>query len=252
MPDAGGPWRRESETPAQPKTPRGGRLAWLAVVAMLVAGAMLLFRAFPGALQSPGDWAWLVGGGAWVALVSAGILRAGPIQWAEKARHIAIWAGIVGILAVGLTFRDELAAIGQRVRGEFSSSYPVASGPRELVVTQDENGGFFVMGRVNDQPVRFLVDTGASDTVLSPEDAKRVGIDIGSLHFDQQAETANGLGYGAGATVDSLQVGAIRFDKMPVTVNQAPLRNSLLGMSFLTRLESFHFTGRKLYLKARD
>jgi len=120
------------------------------------------------------------------------------------------------------------------------------------VVTQGDEGGFFVMGMVNGQRVRFLVDTGASDTVLSPADAKRLGIDLETLTFDKTAETANGMGYGAAFTADSLAVGSIAFSDMPLVVNQAPMSSSLLGMTFLRRLESFQVKGDKLYLKSRD
>ncbi|MDB5425783.1 MAG: putative aspartyl protease [Phenylobacterium sp.] len=252
MSDDRGPWDREPADGAPPERSRPGLWVWLAVVAALAAGAGLLFRAFPGGLSSPGDWAWLIGGGAWVALVSAGLFRAGRIRWAEKARHLAIWAGIVGVLVLGLTYRDEFADVGRRVRGEFSSTYPVAAGAHELVVSQDQNGGFFIMGQVNGQPVRFLVDTGASDTVLSPADARRLGVDTAVLQFDRPAETANGVGYGAAFTADSLAVGSIRFADFPMLVNQSPMTSSLLGMSFLKRLESFQVRGRKLYLKSRD
>jgi aspartyl protease family protein len=108
------------------------------------------------------------------------------------------------------------------------------------------------MGQVNGQAVRFLVDTGASETVLSPADAKRIGVDTAGLAFDHPSETANGVGYAAPLTADSLAVGTIRFENVPMLVNQAPMSSSLRGMSFLKRLESFKVSGRKLYLKPRS
>jgi aspartyl protease family protein len=224
------------------------------LVAVLVGVAALvglLFKLFPGAVSSGQDWAWLAQGLGLLVLVSASLLTAGRIRWGETARHLSIWAGIIGVLVLVVTYRDELAGVGLRIRSEFSSSYPVATGARELAVTQDEDGGFYLMGQVNGQPVRFLVDTGASETVLSPADARRVGIDVGSLQFDQAAETANGVGFGASFTADSLAVGSIRFSDFPLVVNQAPMRHSLLGMTFLRRLESFQVTGPKLYHKSR-
>jgi len=155
------------------------------------------------------------------------------------------------VLVLGVAYRAELAGVVQKVRVEFSSAYPVSTGPRELVVNQDESGSFVVMGHVNGQPVQFLVDTGASDVVLSPDDARRLGIDLAALKFDQPTDTANGLGYGAQTVIDSLAVGDIRFEAVPVMINQTPMAHSLLGMTFLRRLESFHVQGTKLYLKAR-
>ena len=188
---------------------------------------------------------------AWACFLSLRLFSGGPIRWGEKARHAGIWLAIVAVIAVGFTYRSEAASVFQRVRGEFSGGYPVAAGPQELVVTADAGGGYTVMGKVNGEVVRFLVDTGASETVLSPADARRIGVDVDSLVFDRAAETANGVGYGARLVVDSVAVGSISVADMPVVVNQAPMSNSLLGMTFLRRLESFHVRDGRLYLKGR-
>lgn len=251
MPDAGGPWREKPAEDVEPKVPRGRVLVWLGFMAAIVALVALLVKLFPGQLGDPSDKAWLAYAIGFTALVSLSILGPGRVNWSQKARHIAIWAGIVAVLVLGVTYQDELRGVGQRIRGEFSSSYPVATGARELVVSQDPDGGFYLMGQVNGQVVRFLVDTGASDIVLSPADAQRIGIETSRLSFDHPSETANGVGYAAPSTVESLAVGSIRFDGVPVLVNQAPMSSSLLGMSFLKRLESFRVSGRKLYLTPR-
>jgi aspartyl protease family protein len=251
MPVERGPWAHGPDDP-EPQRPRGRVLIWIGLLLLVIAGVALLFKVFPGGISTGEDWAWLVRSVGLVAVVSVGILTAGRIDWGQKARHAAIWVAIIAVLAVGVTYRDELAGIGQRVRAEFSSSYPVATGARELVVTQAEDGGYYVMGQVNGQPVRFLVDTGASEIVLSPADARRLGVDIDALTFDHAAETANGIGYAAPFTADSLAVGSIRFDNVPMAINQAPMRNSLLGMSFLKRLDSFQVSDRKLYLRSGE
>ncbi|WP_372784919.1 TIGR02281 family clan AA aspartic protease [Phenylobacterium sp.] len=250
MPE-GGPWDpKEPETPP-PRRPRGPGLLWLVMLAVVAALVLLLFKAFPGAVQSTDDWSRVAYAAGLVALVSAGLIRTRRIDWGQRARQIAGWIGVVAVLAVGFAYRDELGAVGQRVRSEFSSGYPVATAPREVVVSQDDNGSFFVMGRVNGQLVRFLVDTGASDTVLSPADAERLGIDTSSLSFDRAAETANGVGYGARYKADSLAVGPILLSDVPMVINKAPMTSSLLGLTFLGRLDSFQVRGHRLYLKGR-
>ena len=242
------PWR----PPPEPQAPRGRGLAWLVFIAIVLAGVLLLSFAFPGSIATFDDWGRVAQGLAMLVLVSTALLAPGRIRWGRSARHVAIWLGIVALLALGFTYREELSGVGQRVRMQFSSTYPVATAPHELVVTQGEEGHFFVMGKVNGQRVRFLVDTGASDTVLSPADARRLGIDTAALAFNQPSETANGVGYGAAFRADRLSVGDIAFDDVPLMVNQVPMSSSLLGMSFLRRLESFQVKGDRLYLKAKD
>lgn len=255
MSDTGGPWGREGEAPTPAPAPISRRRlwAWVGVLAALGAGVWLLFQAFPGAVSTAEDKAWLARSVGMVVLVCSGLLVRRRIPLGQAARHLAIWAGIVMVLAVGVTYRPELEAVVARVRSEFTGSYPTAtaSGGRELVVSQDQGGGYYVMGRVNGGLVRFLVDTGASETVLSPDDARRLGIATEGLVFDHEAETANGTGFGAPYVADSLEVGAIRIAAAPMIINKAPMSSSLLGMTFLKQLESLQVRDGKLYLKPR-
>ena len=244
------PWDDE-DPPAKPSS-RNRLLPWLVFIAIVGAGLWLASRAFPGALSATEDKVWLGLGTAWVVLVSLRLFSNGPIRWGEKAKHLAIWLGIVVVIAIGFAYRGELSGVFHRVSAEAATGYPVATGPREMVIAADPDGGYFVMGKVNGEVVRFLIDTGASDTVLSPADARRIGIDVSALTFERSAETANGIGYGAAVVVDSLSVGSISVSDMPVVVNQAPMTTSLLGMSFLRGLESFHVRDGRLYLTARE
>jgi aspartyl protease family protein len=246
-----GPWGHQEPDKPPPPASRQRLLVWLGFAAAVAGGIWLLFKAFPGAVMSREDWSWLAYLIGLLVLLSVRVVTARRVDWGQKARHATIWIGIAGVLIVVAAYRDELAGVGQRVRSELSGSYPVAAGAHELVVTQESQGGFFVMGRVNGQPVRFLIDTGSSDTVLSPADAHRLGLDAGGLQFNRTAETANGIGYGAQITADSLAVRSIELTHLPMVINQAPMSSSLLGMSFLGRLESFQVRGRKLYLKGR-
>ncbi len=248
-----GPWGgpQPDEPPPQPRVPRHRRWIWLALIALFAGAIWWLAHTFPGGLQTPQDWGWLGYAIVFMAMLSAGLLTARRIDWGQKARHAAIWVAVLAVLVIGVAFRSELEGVGQRVRMVFSGAYPVAAG-REIIVPQQDNGGFYVMAKVNGQPVRFLVDTGSSDTVLSPSDAHRLGLDSPGQTFSRMAETANGTGYGAPITAASLSVGSIEITQMPMVINQAPMSMSLLGMSFLGRLDSFQVRERRLYLKPRS
>jgi aspartyl protease family protein len=120
-----------------------------------------------------------------------------------------------------------------------------------MTVTAEGNGNFYVLGSVNGAPVRFLIDTGATDIVLSPSDAGRLGVDTAALVYGREAETANGAGYGASFKADSLTVGQVALTDVPMVINQAPMSASLLGVAFLKRLDSFEVRGRRMYLRWR-
>ncbi len=109
-------------------------------------------------------------------------------------------------------------------------------------------GSFYVEGRVNGVPVLFMIDTGASDIVLSPKDAARAGLAPQKLAYNRSYATANGSGLGATVTLDSLRVGTVRLTLVPTSVNKADMKDSLLGMRFLHQLKSFRFEGDTLIL----
>lgn len=252
MSNSQGPWERKNAPEAEPSASRRRLFVWLGVLAAGSLGLWVMFQAFPGVVSGGEDWVWVAWGVLWLVAASTRLLADGPVRWGEKARHAAIWVGIIAVLAVGFSYRTELTGVFQRVRGDISGGYPVETAPRELVVTAADGGGFYVMGRVNGKVVRFLVDTGASETVLSPADAERIGLNLAAMTFDREAETANGIGHGAAVMVDSVAVGSIEVSDMPVLVNRAPMGQSLLGMTFLHRLESFQVKDGRLYLKARE
>ena len=203
MPDQPqGPWSFPP-TPEPPRrslvgTPRRvsvGLAIWLALIAATAAAFAILTFFFPGQVAGMDQTAALQTIGL-VALGSSGFVFARHASLGTAARDVAIWVAIVAALIVGYSFRTEAAAF-ERVRGELIPGYAVSTAPHEITTTASDDGHFYVMGQVNGAPVRFVIDTGASGVVLSPDDARRAGIDPASLKFASPAETANGVGYGA-------------------------------------------------------
>jgi aspartyl protease family protein len=243
-PDDKGPWR---ETP--PKRSATGLLLWLALLALVGIGIWQLSSLFPGQLDSGLDQAYLIQAIVILAVLSSGLIFARRIPVKETVRNIAIWVAIAVILIVGLSFRDEIESIAMRVRSELVPGYALETGEHEMVLTESSGGNFFIYGEANGVRVRFLIDTGASDTVLSPSDAMSLGIQASDLDFSRVYQTANGMGRGAPYTLESLSVGPISFPSMPVSINETEMSSSLLGMTFLRRLRSFEIQGRRLILR---
>jgi aspartyl protease family protein len=255
MTDIKGPWEqvktppppRPAPSPAAPRRASRGLIV-MGVLALGAIGVWALAGAFPGRLADGGSWENLIWGGAMLALVTASLL-ARRIPLKDMARNFLIWGALAAVLAVGYSFRDELAEVGRRIRSGLAPAYPVASAPHELLLTQDADGQYYAVAEVDGRPVTFMVDTGASDIVLSPADARRIGVDLAALHFDYPYETANGEGRGARYQLGSLALGGVRLADVPVSINQQPMRTSLLGMAFFKRLDSYAFEGRRLRLK---
>ena len=111
-----------------------------------------------------------------------------------------------------------------------------------------KDGHFNVDALVDGERIQFLIDTGASDVVLSPFDAKRLGFDLIKLKFSKSYSTANGIVNAAPIELSQISIGSININNISATVNGADLNKSLLGMAFLKRLSSFEIVGNNLIL----
>lgn len=240
MSDGSGPWGKRGGEPE----PAGRRhFIWLALV---VGGAVViwqLWRLFPNALTDPLDQTYFVRLCVMLVFIASAIAFS-RFTAREALRNVAIWLGIVAVLGVGYVLYRQAGS-------ELVPGYPAEAGPNVMVFTENSDGDFAVIGTVNAATVQFMVDTGASDIVLAPDDARRAGIDVDALTFNRRYETANGEGRGAAVILDRLRIGPVTLDHVPVSVNAAPMRSSLLGMAFLRRMKSFEMKGRKLYLRYR-
>ena len=99
---------------------------------------------------------------------------------------------------------------------------------------------------VNGSPITFLVDTGASDIVLTLADARRLGFIPGNLDFSEQYQTANGEVRGAPVRLRELRIGQYSLYDLEASVNEGPMTVSLLGMSFLEQLRGYQVEDGRL------
>ena len=247
MSDKEGPWDKTGD--------RGKRFPWgifLWLGLLVFVGALIwgLFVFFPDQSSSGDDvYLGLVELVAILALVASGLVFVRRIRFGEVVRNISIWTGLAAVLLLGYTYQTELSQIVYRVSGELVPGQAITSGPNELTIIASADGHFYINGRANGKRVRFMIDTGASDTVLTPQVASRIGIDLKSLQFTQRYQTANGIGFGAHYWLETFSIGPFVFSETKVSINQSEMSESLLGMSFLRRLRSFEFRGKNLYLR---
>jgi aspartyl protease family protein len=119
----------------------------------------------------------------------------------------------------------------------------------EMVIGPGRNGHFMVIAEIADVEIRFLVDTGASQVILTTEDAERLGHDLDSLEFSDRFQTANGTIRGAPLVLPELRIGDLEIAEVRASVIRAPMTASLLGMSFLSRLDGYEVGEEGLILR---
>lgn len=103
----------------------------------------------------------------------------------------------------------------------------------EIEVPRAQDGHFYLTLDVGGTPIRFMADTGASNMVLSTQDAERLGIDPASLVYLGQAQTANGIVRTARVELPEVALGPFRDTDFPAWVNEGEMGLSLLGMEYL-------------------
>ncbi len=118
----------------------------------------------------------------------------------------------------------------------------------EMIIPAGPNGHFMVDAVVDGVEIRFLVDTGATSVVLTADDAERLGYRLDGLEYSERYQTANGEILGAPLVLPDLRIGDLEIEDVRSSVIRAPLSTSLLGMTFLSRLESFEVRDEELIL----
>lgn len=159
------------------------------------------------------------------------------------------WLLIGLMLGAGYTYRFELMQIADRMTAQLVPGRPAAlAGGVEIARRRD--GQFLVAAEINGASVNTIFDTGASSVVLTQEDARASGLPLEMLSYSVAVDTANGRTRAAAVTLDRVKIGGIVERAVPALVAQpGGLRTSLLGMSFLNRLESFEVRGDRLVLR---
>jgi aspartyl protease family protein len=159
------------------------------------------------------------------------------------------WAMVGLLLVVGYTYRFELREAADRVLAELMPGH-VAGHGRNVEVVRGRGGDFAVAAHVNGAKVPMVLDTGASSVVLTQEAARAAGLPIEVLDYSINVDTANGRTRAAPVTLDRLAVGSLTERSVPaLVVKHGQLKNNLLGMSFLNRLESWEVRGETLRMR---
>lgn len=176
-----------------------------------------------------------------LAAVGGWFFAEGRQSWGKTARQAAVW---------GLIFIGAIAAVGlwTDIRDDIAPRQSVAQ-DGTISVPQGFDGHYHLTLQLNGQPVDFIVDTGATDIVLTRADAARVGIDTNDLAFTGIANTANGQVRTARARIDTVALGPIVDRGVPVAVNGGEMEGSLLGMTYLSRFEHLEISNGTLVLE---
>lgn len=199
------------------------------------------------------DFSQLIWLGLFALVIGAGLLRSGQ-RLDEMARNLGAWAVVVLALVAGYQYRYELQDFASRVTAGLVPGSPLALGEEDgratVTLEKGPNGHFQARVSINGQSIMTVVDTGATSTVLTADDAVTAGFNPAALSYVIPVATANGMANAATVHVGELAIGNIVRRNMTVLV-AAPgsLSQSLLGMNFIGSLAGFDVRGDRMILR---
>jgi aspartyl protease family protein len=168
------------------------------------------------------------------------------------------WLTLASAAAVSLLYLHEIQGASRAILGLETSrppnraAAPVRSAPgnRIVEIKAGAHGHYFTSAEVNGRSVDVLVDSGASIVALTYDDARRAGVFVRGSDYTQRVSTANGFARVAPVVLDRISIGAITVRHVPAAVTEPGLlATSLLGMSFLARLQRVDMRAGTLLLQ---
>lgn len=226
-------------------------MLWLLLIGLGLSLVILFVRHEQGTIGglTTNDFASLTVKIAFLVFLGGSVLLIFRESFAKALQAVLFWVVVALVLALGYTYRFELRTVYDRLMAELVPGRPATAG-RIVEIARGRVGEFNVTTQVNDGTIPMVLDTGASAVVLTQEAAKAAGLPLEVLSYNVTVDTANGRTRAAAVTLDRIGVGGLVERSVPALIAQpGQLRTSLLGMSFLNRLESWEVRGDKLIMR---
>lgn len=178
-------------------------------------------------------------------VVSSLVARRLPLG--QTFRYALAWVAIFAGGLVLFSFRHQVGQAWEQFKREISPDVPIQSG-QSIRLLQGDDGHFRVDARVNGHSVKFLIDSGATTSTMSKADAQAAGVVVDQTGFGAAVETANGLTMMRRARIDRLTIGNIERTDHAILVSGDLDELNLLGMNYLSSLQSWRVEGREMVL----
>lgn len=178
------------------------------------------------------------------------LLGAAICGWYMVGRRENMGKTLQQILIWVFLFVGVMAGFGlwQDIQRDANRNNMTQIGQGQIAVPRQADGHYYLTLNVNNQPIRFVVDTGATQMVLSKADAMRAGLDPDDLNYFGQANTANGVVRTAPVRLNTVELGDITDTDVPAVVNDGAMDGSLLGMTYLQKWGRIEITQGELIL----
>ena len=227
------------------------RLLILLLSAIVIAILIIFARSGAGTVGplSTGEFGSLTYQIVLLVFLGAVVLTMFRERFSQALASALMWVVVGLVLVVAYSYRFELHAVADRVLVVLVPGHAVTHG-RTVEIGRANDGDFAVSAQVNGARIQMILDTGASSVVLTRDDARAAGLPLEVLNYTVTIDTANGRTRAAPVTIDRISIGGLEERSIDALVTQpGQLKTSLLGMSFLNRLQSWEVSGDRLILR---
>ncbi len=159
----------------------------------------------------------------------------------QTLQNLGIWM----LIFVGFVGAYSMRA---QIEEQIFPSRPQMIDTGTVSINRAWDGHFYVDILVNNQRIKFIIDTGASHIVLSRQDAEKIGIRLDTLNFSGSASTANGIVATARVQLRSMILGRFSDRDLRASVNDGDMDRSLLGMDYLNRFDKIEISQNRILL----
>jgi aspartyl protease family protein len=193
---------------------------------------------------NPDHWQPLLIYAAVAALLLIGLQRLPVVgRFVRPAFSAALLAFMIFLVLQMAPYQPQLS----RLTGRLGLDDQQVAG-KELRITMSGDGHFWVHASIDGVERRMLIDSGATITALSAGTVRAARIDTSAGIAPIVLQTANGAAPARAGKIDELKIGNIVARNLRVVTSPGLGDMDVLGMNFLSRLQSWRVEGRTLIL----
>jgi len=156
-------------------------------------------------------------------------LRTGEVS----AQGVKLISSDTGSALLEIAGKQKTYTMGTTISTDFTQREKISE---QIII--DNYGMFRAFGSINNQSVKFLIDTGASSVAMSAADARKLGIQYRLDGTPTKANTASGIADAWSINLKTVRLGQLVEINVPgIIIDGDYPSHILLGMSFLNRMK---------------
>ena len=127
-----------------------------------------------------------------LAFLASGFLLKGQIKASKVIQYLFWWFLIILAMITLYSFRYDFQNFKNRLIAEIFPSKSIRVSDNQISINISQDKHYYINLKINNKNVKLMIDTGASDIVLSKDDARKAGINLNKLTYNKIYQTANG------------------------------------------------------------